>query len=73
MRIEHRVPRKHEMRTALMNAGYTVMQWSHSDLVSVKRDKFSETFVSMRAAYNELINPTTTAERTVGRCKTVVD
>lgn len=55
MRIEHRVPRKHEMRTALMNAGYTVIQWSHSDLVSVKKDNFNETFVSMRAAYNELI------------------
>lgn len=55
MRIEHRVPRKNEMRTALMNAGYTIIQWSHSDLVSVKKDKFNETFVSMRAAYNELI------------------
>lgn len=55
MRTEHRVPRKNEMRTALMNAGYTVIQWSHSDLVSVKKDKFKETFVSMRAAYNELI------------------
>jgi len=50
-----RVLRKHEMRVALMEAGYTVIQWSHSDMVSVKKDKYSETFVSMRAAYNELI------------------
>lgn len=69
-----RVLRKHEMRTALIEAGYTVIQWSHSDLVSVKKDKFNETFVTMRAAYNELINQTTiTAERTAGRCKTAVD
>lgn len=67
------VPNKHEMRMALINAGYTVIQWSHSDLVSVKKDKFNETFVSMRAAYNELINPTTTAERTAGRCETAAE
>lgn len=73
MRIEHRVPRKKEIRTALMNAGYTVIQWSHSDLVSVKKDKFNETFISMRAACNELINSTTTAARTVGRCETVAE
>ena len=70
-----RVLRKHEMRIALIEAGYTVIQWSHSDLVSVKKDKFNETFVTMRSAYNELINQTTTttAARTAGRCETAVD
>lgn len=68
-----RVKRKHEMRVALIEAGYTVMQWSHSDLVSVKKGEYRETFATLRSAYNELINPTTTAARTAGRCETVVD
>ena len=51
-----RVKRKHEMRVALMEAGYTVMQWSHSDLVSIKKGKYRETFATLRSAYNILIN-----------------